>query len=301
MPHRDRPVAQSLPPTFGARVCPRPIVHFSGKNKPHGAHVLKLASLSLVALFALISPSYAEWPVATMNAAIDQTNFIVNKGCSGTLIDVKNKYILTAAHCVADQYETLEREVVGDDNKVKTEKYRRLIDGSVTQLEFSNNETVRTTIYRVSLKAVATDVDLAVVQVNGELPNAPAAVLADREPVRGEKVFVVGNPTGSLYSSVGAGLVASNDRTYGLLNLEEHPHGRLMQISSGVVGGNSGGAVYNEDGQLVGVPVLAHRTAESIGFAVPLDVIKAFLKDKQLDGTVKPPAEKPKADENDEH
>ena len=263
--------------------------------------MLKLASLSLVALFALISPSYAEWPVATMNAAIDQTNFIVNKGCSGTLIDVKNKYILTAAHCVADQYETLEREVVGDDNKVKTEKYRRLIDGSVTQLEFSNNETVRTTIYRVSLKAVDTDVDLAVVQVNGELPNTTAAVLADREPVRGEKVFVVGNPTGSLYSSVGAGLVASNDRTYGLLNFEQgsngNPHGRLMQISAGVVGGNSGGAVYNEDGQLVGVPVLSNR-AVVLGFAVPLGVIKAFLKDKQLDGTVKPAEKSEDEDDN---
>ena len=259
--------------------------------------MLKLASLSLAALFALTSPSYAEWSVKTMNAAIDQTNFVVNRGCSGTLIDIKNKYILTAAHCVADQYETLEREVVGDDNKVKIEKYRRLIDGSVTQLEFSNNETVRTTIFRVGLKAVDKDVDLAVVQVNGELPNTTAAALAEREPVRGEKGFVVGNPMGSLYSSVGAGLVASNDRTYGLLNLEEHPHGRLMQISAGVVGGNSGGAVYNEDGQLVGVPVLANRQNEVIGFAVPLDVIKAFLKDKRLDGTVNPPAEKPKADD----
>jgi len=57
----------------------------------------------------------------------------------------------------------------------------------------------------------------------------------------------------------------------------------LMQISGGVVGGNSGGAVYNMNGEFVGVPVLAHRVNEVLGFAVPLPMVRKFLVDNKFE------------------
>src|ERR1035437_9315720 len=114
----------------------------------------------LAAAFLCLSPivAHADWSVDAMNASIDQTNFVVNKGCSGTLIDLERKFILTAAHCVDAQYETKEREIVDEKGIVTKEKYRKLIDGSVTQIVFDGGESTRTTVYRVTLKAVNKDV-----------------------------------------------------------------------------------------------------------------------------------------------
>src|SRR5690606_1351932 len=97
-------------------------------------------------------------------------------------------------------------------------------------------------------------------------------------PIRGETVYIVGNPMGTLYSSVTVGIVSSVQRDYGLIGFDNtNQQQALMQISGGVVGGNSGGAAYNSNGEIIGVPVLGHRTNEVIAFATPLAAIKEFL------------------------
>lgn len=240
---------------------------------------------AVAAAVLAISPAAAEWSLKDMNRTIEQTNFLVNDGCSGTLIDATNRYVLTANHCIASQYEVIERETISDDGVIKKEKVRRLRDGTVSQLSFQGSESVKTITYKVKVVAVDRPRDLAVVQVLAKLPDSEAAKLACDEPTRGESVYTVGNPMGVLYSSVTTGVVSSLQRDYGILRLgsaEDSKHS-LMQISGGVIGGNSGGAVYNTNGELIGVPVLAHRVNEVLGFAVPLPAIKQFLKDNKLE------------------
>ena len=242
-------------------------------------------ALAMAAAILFSSPALADWSIPAMNNQIDQTNFIVNQGCSGTLIDVANRYILTAKHCTTGQYEIVDEQKIDADGKVTTEKVRRLMPGTVSQIIFDSTEPTRQAVYRTRVIAIDAGRDLALLQIIGDIPNTMAATLACVAPVRGDTVYVVGNPAGFLYSSVTKGIVSSLQRTYETIRFGESAGYTqpLMQVSAGIVGGNSGGAVYNDRGALVGVPVLAHQTNEILGFAVPLPAIWDFLKGKVAD------------------
>jgi S1-C subfamily serine protease len=230
-------------------------------------------------------PSGAQWKPEDMNRTIDDTNFLVNRGCSGTLIDLKSRLILTAEHCVDSQYETIEREKISDEGVVTKEKIRRLLDGTVSRIVFQGATSVTTVTYKVKLLATDKSKDLALVQIKDTYSGRRAAPIACANPVRGETVYIVGNPMGSLYSSVTVGVVSSVQRDYGLLGVDNtNQQQALMQVSGGVVGGNSGGAAYNASGEIVGVPVLGHRTNEVLAFAAPLSAIKEFLAANKFGG-----------------
>jgi S1-C subfamily serine protease len=230
-----------------------------------------------------VQPAAADWNILAMNIQIDQTNFLVNDNCSGTLIDAANGYILTANHCIQAQYQVVEREKIDDKGVVTKEKVRVAKVGTVSQLVFKGANEVRRTTYVFKIKASDLNLDLALLEVQTKLPNHWQASLAGEAPVRGDTVYVVGNPMGVLYSSVTKGIVSSVERNYPMIGVTDQADNGLVQISSGVIGGNSGGAAYNDSGQLIGVPVRASQMNEILGLAVPLSDIKAFLKAQDLE------------------
>ena len=242
--------------------------------------------ISAIMMLAAVGTAFA-WDIESMNKTIDQTNFMVNDNCSGTLIDDKNFYVLTANHCVTDQYETVEVEKIDENGVIKKEKVRRLKDGSVSQIDFDGAESIRTVTYKVRLVAVDKDVDLALLQVrSAKMPNTVAAKFACKAPVRGEPAYIVGNPRGVLYSNVVKGIVSSVQRTYEGIHFSNYSGADtkkpLMQISGGVIGGNSGGSVFNDRGEMIGVPVLANNYNEILAWAVPLGSIRTFLESNKI-------------------
>ena len=64
-------------------------------------------------LVALGGPAVAWENIKEMNEQIDQTNFIVGGGCSGTLISIEYRLILTAHHCIKGEIRTVKRDVIG--------------------------------------------------------------------------------------------------------------------------------------------------------------------------------------------
>jgi len=242
-------------------------------------------ALAALLVFLFAGSAQAEWSVDAMNQQIDQTSFVVNHNCSGTLIDKKSGYILTANHCLAGQFENVDRDEIDKDGKISKATIRIVRPGTVSQLIFSDaNETQRTQ-YVYKVKATDPDLDLGLIQVVSKLPNTIEAPIACKYPRRGDTVYAVGNPFVVLYATVTKGIVASTDRSYRILGIdgntqdgEEQPgDNALMQITAPIEGGNSGGAAYNERGEIIGVNVRGSRINETLAFSVPLKDIRKFL------------------------
>ena len=234
----------------------------------------------IIALILVCSgQAFADWSLKDMNRAIEQTNFIVKEGCSGTLISVPEKLILTNYHCVDEAITSVEREVVTNVDIVKKVQVRRYADVIVSQHGYDGFTRVSTAQYITEIVAEQKKRDLAVLKIKSAIPHTYASpLLPDGDSIiKGEPVHIVGNPAGADGSLVD-GVVSNMNRTFEFpwTDNEKLP---MIQFSGGVYGGNSGGALYNGKGQLIGVPAAGHPVATFIGLAIPVSIIKEFMRD----------------------
>ena len=118
--------------------------------------------------------------------------------------------------------------------------------------------------------------DLAVVKVNGS--NLPVAVLGDSSQIQvGDWAIAVGNPLG-LDNTVTLGIISTLKRTSSEVGI---PDKRLdfIQTDAAINPGNSGGPLLNDRGEVIGINTAIRANATGIGFAIPIDKVKA-IKDK---------------------
>jgi S1-C subfamily serine protease len=243
---------------------------------------LKKFIFSILATLTFLSPAIADWSVEDIDKTIRETNFIVGSGCSGTLIDKDKRLILTNYHCIDNQVTSVEREVTNDEGWVRKVKIRKYEDVTVGQKHYDGFDQTGQSSFVAEIVAESQTRDLAVLKVKGPMPNTYASPLAPEthKVVRGHRVYIVGNPLGEDASLV-VGYVSSVNRAMDF-PWTNGARLKVIQISGGLAGGNSGGALYNDIGQLIGVPAAGYRSAAHIGFAIPTDVIRPFLKDNCL-------------------
>jgi S1-C subfamily serine protease len=125
---------------------------------------------------------------------------------------------------------------------------------------------------KLKAAVVGTDplTDLAVIKVTAGF-DLPAATFATDLPVLGEYVVALGSPDG-FENSVNLGIVSGLDRTVEVQDAGGTTlYTDLVQTDAGISSGNSGGALANVKGQVVGVPSVAVQSVqvENIGFAIP--------------------------------
>ena len=137
---------------------------------------------------------------------------------------------------------------------------------------------------RLEAKLIGTDpdTDLALIKVNaGELPYVE---FGDSDQVSiGEWVLAVGNPF-DLNNTVTAGIVSAKARNINLINRTQNRYGieSFIQTDAVVNRGNSGGALVNLEGQLIGInTAIATNTGTFNGysFAVPSILVKKVMDD----------------------
>ena len=120
------------------------------------------------------------------------------------------------------------------------------------------------------------DTDLAVLQIN--LPHLPVIAFGQSNRVRvGDIVLAIGNPLG-LSQTVTHGIVSATGREdLGISAFDD-----FIQTDAPINFGNSGGALVNSNGQLIGINtaiVAKNLGVEGIGFAIPVDMVRGVLHD----------------------
>ena len=135
-----------------------------------------------------------------------------------------------------------------------------------------------------SARIVGTDktTDLALIKVDAkDLPTLP---IGDSNKLKvGEWVLAVGNPF-NLNSTVTAGIVSAKARTIGANGVES-----FIQTDAAINAGNSGGALVNTQGELVGINAMLVSPTQSYtgyGFAIPTTIMNKVVADLKQYGTV---------------
>ena len=138
--------------------------------------------------------------------------------------------------------------------------------------------------YDATIVGTDPSTDIAVIKIEGE--NFPSIPLGNSDDLEiGEWVLAVGNPF-NLTSTVTAGIVSAKARNINLLNGNADknifPIESFIQTDAAVNPGNSGGALVNSKGELVGInTAIASQTGSYSGysFAVPVNLVQKVMRD----------------------
>lgn len=133
--------------------------------------------------------------------------------------------------------------------------------------------------YPAKIVGIDSSTDLAVIKINGE--NLPKMTVGDSESLDvGEWVLAIGNPF-RLRSTVTAGIVSALSRDVQIID-DRMRIESFIQTDAAINKGNSGGALVNTSGQLVGInTAIASQTGsyQGYGFAVPSNLAIKVAKD----------------------
>lgn len=196
--------------------------------------------------------------------------------------------------------------IISKDGYIVTNNHV-ITGGDLVEVTLNNKK-----VYQAEVVGTDPTTDLALLKVNeDDLPNMPYGN-SDNLAI-GEWVLAVGNPF-NLRSTVTAGIVSAKARDINILKYDREkglaPIESFIQTDAAVNPGNSGGALVNVSGELVGInTAIQSNTGSYTGysFAVPVNIVKKVVRDLLEFGTVQrafigvgiQPLTKELAEEND--
>ena len=124
--------------------------------------------------------------------------------------------------------------------------------------------------------------DIAVLKFSGDAPGGAQPIpMGDSDTLRiGELAIIIGNPGTAdevFFGSVTAGIISGLEREG--VNADNFSHSiTTIQTDAPINGGNSGGALLNARGELVGIPTLKYMTIyEGMTFCIPISVVRDYI------------------------
>ena len=180
------------------------------------------------------------------------------------------------------QVQTPKREATGSGVIISADGYivtnNHVVEGA-DQLTVTLNDN-----REFSARIIGTDksTDLALIKIDGK--NLPTLPIGDSDKLKvGEWVLAVGNPF-NLNSTVTAGIVSAKARTLG-----GNPIESFIQTDAAINQGDSGGALVNTQGELVGINAMLYSQTGSYsgyGFAIPTTIMNKVVADIKQYGSV---------------
>jgi len=167
--------------------------------------------------------------------------------------------------------------IISEDGYIVTNNHV-VKDASEIEITLNNKKT-----YKAKLVGTDSKMDIALLKIDAS-EKLPYSVFADSDAVKiGEWVLAVGNPY-NLTSTVTAGIVSAKAR-----NLDTNGIQSFIQTDAAVNPGNSGGALVNTRGELIGInTMISSQTGSYIGysFAVPSNITRKIIEDIMEFGNV---------------
>ena len=215
-------------------------------------------SMSVQQIASVVSPSVVA--ITTEQMSSSQTwfgGYYVQSGAGSGVIISQDGYILTCAH------------VVSGATSVKV------------QLNGSDESYDATVVGQDSTS------DIAVLKIDAT--GLTPAVIGDSDALAvGEVAVAVGNPLGTLSNTVTDGIVSALNRQVTVQNNDM----TLIQTDASISPGNSGGGLFNANGELIGIvnAKSSYSEAEGIGFAIPINTAMEIGRQLIENGSVVRPA-----------
>ena len=122
-------------------------------------------------------------------------------------------------------------------------------------------------------------IDLSIVKI--EANDLKYITLGDSDNIKiGETVYAIGNPIGFEFRrTVTSGIISAKNRT---IKLEEEENTSymtdLIQTDATINPGNSGGPLIYPNGEVIGINTVKISSAEGIGFAIPINIVKPIIE-----------------------
>ena len=215
-------------------------------------------SMSVQQIASVVSPSVVA--ITTEQMSSSQTwfgGYYVQSGAGSGVIISQDGYILTCAH------------VVSGATSVKV------------QLNGSDESYDATVVGQDSTS------DIAVLKIDAA--GLTPAVIGDSDALAvGEVAVAVGNPLGTLSNTVTDGIVSALNRQ---VTVQDNDM-TLIQTDASISPGNSGGGLFNANGELIGIvnAKSSYSEAEGIGFAIPINTAMEIGQQLIENGSVARPA-----------
>lgn len=231
---------------------------------------------------------------STSSTSSPNTNYISLTNYSDTAISVAKKVLpsivgikvqYSVNSIFANQASTATAEgsgvIISSDGYILTNNH--VVNSSSSNSYYAIGEATKVSVYlyndetEYTATVVGTDeeTDLAVIKIDKS--DLTAAELGDSDSIQvGEFAMAIGNPLG-MQSSVTAGMISAVNRE---ITDSDGKTYTLIQTDAAINSGNSGGALVNSEGQVIGINTLkvSETGVEGMGFAIPINSTKSIYQ-----------------------
>lgn len=163
--------------------------------------------------------------------------------------------------------------IISKDGYIVTNNH---VISDATQIQVTTNDGKN---YNATLVGADSTADLAVLKIDAD--NLTPATFGNSDQLEvGQAAIVIGNPLGQLGGTVTSGIISSLDRQ---LEIDGNTM-TLLQTDAAVSSGNSGGGLFDSNGNLVGIvnakaSSTGNSSVEGIGFAIPINTAETTINE----------------------